>query len=82
MKRSTIAIIYFSLILLVIIIAGFSFFDTVWSFPGNFDFIKNFPSAETPLGSIPFMIIILVGTGIFVTAKTRFPTTSDTFGTV
>lgn len=73
MKRSTIAIIYFSLILVVIIIAGFSFFDTVWSFPGNFDFIKNLPSAETPLGSIPLMIIILVGTGIFVTALLGFP---------
>jgi AGCS family alanine or glycine:cation symporter len=73
MKRSTIAIIYFSLILIVILIAGFSFFDTVWSFPGNFDFIKNLPSAETPLGSIPLMIIVLVGTGIFVTALLGFP---------
>ncbi len=73
MKRSTLAIIFFCIIFIVIIFAGFSFFDTVWTFPGNFDFIKNLPSAETPIGSVPFMVIILVGTGIFVTLLLGFP---------
>ena len=73
MKRSKLGIIIFIIIILVIIFAGFSFFDTVWSFPGNFDFIKNIPTPEIPIGSIPLMIIVLVGTGIFVTLKLWFP---------
>lgn len=73
MKRSTLGIIFFIIIIIVIVFAGFTFFDTVWSFPGNYDFIKNFPSPEIPLGSIPFMVIVLVGTGIFITIKLGFP---------
>ena len=73
MKRSKLGIIIFIIIILVIIFAGFSFFDTVWSFPGNFDFIKNLPTPDIPIGSIPLMIIVLVGTGIFVTLKLWFP---------
>ena len=73
MKRSTIGIIFFVIIFLVIIFAGFTFFDTVWTFPGNFDFIKNFPTPDIPIGSIPFMVIILVGTGIFITILLGFP---------
>jgi AGCS family alanine or glycine:cation symporter len=72
-KRSTLGILFFIVIILVIIFAGFTFFDTVWLFPGNFDFIKNLPTPEIPLGSIPLMIIILVGTGIFITIKLSFP---------
>jgi alanine or glycine:cation symporter, AGCS family len=73
MKRSTAGIIVFLTIVTIIIIGGVSFFDTVWSFPGNFDFLKNFPSKEYPIGSIPFMVIALVGTGIFITIKLGFP---------
>ena len=73
MKRSRLGILIFIIIILIIIFAGFSIFDTVWSFPGNFDFIKNFPTPDIPIGSIPLMIIVLVGTGIFVTLKLWFP---------
>ena len=73
MKRSSLGIIFFTVIILLIIFAGFPLFDTVWSFPGNFDFIKNLPTPDIPIGSIPLMIIVLVGTGIFVTLKLFFP---------
>jgi AGCS family alanine or glycine:cation symporter len=73
MKRSTFGILIFIIIILIIIFAGFSIFDVVWSFPGNFDFIKNFPTPDIPIGSITLMIIVLVGTGIFVTLKLFFP---------
>ncbi|MGB5286871.1 MAG: amino acid carrier protein [Ignavibacteriaceae bacterium] len=73
MKRSTIGILFFIIIFLVIFFAGFTIFDIVWSFPGNFDFIKDLPSPEIPLGSIPFMVIVLVGTGIFITIKLGLP---------
>lgn len=73
MKRSTAGVIAFSIIILILIIGGVTFFESVWSFPGNFDFMKNFPSPEYPIGSIPFMVIALVGTGIFVTIKLGFP---------
>src|SRR3972149_9979706 len=73
MKKSTAGLIFFIIILTVLIIGGVTFFESVWSFPGNFDFFTTFPSKELPLGSIPFMIIVLVGTGIFITIKTGFP---------
>jgi len=73
MKRSTAGIIAFLLIIILLVIGGVSFFESVWSFPGNFDFLKTFPSPDYPIGSIPFMVIALVGTGIFVTIKLGFP---------
>ena len=73
MKRSTAGIITFLLIISLLVIGGLSLFESVWSFPGNFDFIKNLPSIDLPIGSIPFMVITLVGTGIFVTLKLGFP---------
>lgn len=80
MKKSTAGILFFSVIFSVILLALAIFkldtetlFNFVWSFPGNFKFIENLPSAELPLGSIPLMIIILVGTGVFVTFKLGFP---------
>jgi len=73
MKRTSAGIIGFIIILSLLIIGGVTFFESVWSFPGNFDFIKNFPSKDFPIGSIPFMIIALVGTGIFMTIKLGFP---------
>jgi AGCS family alanine or glycine:cation symporter len=73
MKRSTAGVLAFSLIIIILIIGGVSFFESVWSFPGNLEFIKNFPSPEYPIGSIPFMVLALLGTGIFVTIKLGFP---------
>ncbi len=73
MKKSIAAIITFTIIFLIILIGGVPIFDTVWSFPGNFDIIKNFPSEELPIGSIPLMILALLGTGIFVSVKLVFP---------
>ncbi len=73
MNKSIAAIITFFIILVIVIIGGTSAFDIVWSFPGNFDFIKNFPSEDIPLGSIPLMIIALLGTGIFITFKLGLP---------
>lgn len=73
MKKSTAGTISFAIIIIVLIVGGVSFFESVWSFPGNFEFMKNFPSPEYPIGSIPFMVIALVGTGIFVTIKLGFP---------
>jgi len=73
MKKSTGGLIAFGIILIVIAIFGIQPFEAVWSFPSNFDFFKTFPSSEFPLGQIPFIVIILVGTGIFVTVRLGFP---------
>ncbi|MCF8242025.1 MAG: amino acid carrier protein [Melioribacteraceae bacterium] len=73
MKKSIAAIVTYSIIFFILIIWGVSFFETVWVFPGNFDFIGNFPSKDVPLGSIPFMVIALLGAGIFATIKLGFP---------
>ncbi|MFQ6610974.1 MAG: alanine/glycine:cation symporter family protein [Fidelibacterota bacterium] len=73
MKKSTAGLITFTIIFLILIFWGTPFYDAVWSFPGNFDFFKQFPSEKLPIGSIPIMIIALVGTGIFATIKLGFP---------
>lgn len=73
MTKKKAGLISFLIIILVLVIGGVSFFDTVWTFPGNFDFIANFPSSDSPIGSIPFMVIALLGTGVFVTLKLGFP---------
>ncbi len=73
MRKSIAALISFGIILLVILIFGIEIFDEVWSFPGNIPFIKDLPSQDMPLGSIPLMVIILVGTGVFITIKLGFP---------
>ena len=73
MSKSTMGVISFAIILAVLLIFGISFYDAVWSFPGNFKFFKSFPSEDLPLGSIPLMVIMLVGTGVFVTIKFGFP---------
>ena len=73
MSRSIAGLILFSIIIVILIVGGVAFYESVWAFPGNFDFMANFPSADLPLGSIPLMIIVLVGTGIFVTLKLGFP---------
>lgn len=73
MKKSTAGLLAFAIIIVVLIVGGIEFFDSVWSFPGNFEFFKTFPTADLPLGVIPLMIIVLVGTGIFVTIKLALP---------
>ena len=73
MKKSIAALITYSIMIVIILLWGLSFFEAVWSFPGNFDFIGNFPSEDMPLGSIPLMVIALVGTGVFVTIKLGVP---------
>lgn len=73
MSNSKLGIISFAIILGTLFIFGISFYDAVWSFPGNFEFFKTFPTEDLPFGSIPFMVILLVGTGIFVTFKLGFP---------
>ena len=73
MKKSTAGIVSFAIIIVILIIGGVAFFESVWTFPGNFDFIKNLPTPDIPLGSIPFMIVVLVGTGIFITLLLGFP---------
>ncbi len=73
MSKSLLGLITFAIIFFILIVFGMHFYDAVWSFPGNFDFIKNFPSKDLPLGSIPLMVIMLVGTGIFITIKLGFP---------
>jgi AGCS family alanine or glycine:cation symporter len=73
MKRWSLAIVVFGIIAVILAIWGVPFFEKVWVFPGNFDFFKSFPSEEIPLGSIPLMVIALVGTGVFITFYLGFP---------
>lgn len=73
MKRSTAGLIAYGVILTILLVFGISFYDAIWSFPGNFEVIKNFPSKDLPLGVIPLMVVALVGTGVFATVKLGFP---------
>ncbi len=73
MKKSIGAIVTYIVILFILIFFGLDFFKKVWEFPGNFEFFKSFPSSDLPLGTIPLMVIALLGTGIFITFKLGFP---------
>ena len=76
MKNSTAGIITFIIILSIFalgLLFNVQIFEAIWSFPGNFDIIGNLPSKEIPIGSIPLMVIALLGTGIFVTIKFGYP---------
>jgi AGCS family alanine or glycine:cation symporter len=73
MKKSTAGLITLGIIFLIFIFGGQDFFNIVWSFPGNIESIKNFPSKDVPLGSIPLMLALLLGTGVFITFKLLFP---------
>ncbi len=79
MKKSVLGIITLLTIFLIVFLYYLIFgdvqplFDLVWTFPGNFDFFKSFPSEEIPLGIVPLMIIALIGTGIFISFKLSFP---------
>jgi len=59
MNRSTIGILVFSIIGLLLYAYGGEFFNAVWSYPAK--------------QAVPLMVIILVGTGIFITVKLGFP---------
>ncbi len=72
-NRTIYGLISFSIIFLILIVFGLKFFTSIWSFPGNFEIFKNFPSDNLPLGLIPFMVIALIGTGIFITFRLGFP---------
>ena len=73
MNRKYGALIVFSLISIILLIWGVSFFEAIWAFPGNFEFFQTLPSEDLPLGSIPLMVIMLVGSGIYVTFKLGIP---------
>lgn len=73
MNRKYGAISVYLVIFAILLIWGVEFFEAVWTFPGNFNIIGQFPSEDIPIGSIPLMIIALLGTGIFITFKLGFP---------
>jgi len=73
MSRAVAGLIFFSIIIVILIVGGIAFYESVWAFPGNFKFFANLPTADLPIGSIPLMVIALVGTGIFATLKLGFP---------
>jgi AGCS family alanine or glycine:cation symporter len=59
MKRSTAGYIAFATILFLIYAYGSELFESVWTFPSE--------------RAIPFMVLLLVGTGVFTTIKLGFP---------
>ena len=59
MKRSTAGILAFATIGFFLYAFGVDFFDAIWSFPSQ--------------RSVPFMVLALVGSGIFVTIYLGFP---------
>lgn len=59
MNRSTAGILAFSIIAIVLYAAGVEFFERVWSYPES--------------RAVPFMVISLVGTGVFISAYLGFP---------
>ncbi|MBE9541058.1 MAG: sodium:alanine symporter family protein, partial [Proteobacteria bacterium] len=59
MKRSTAGILAFALIALFLLVFGVDFFDAIWSFPSQ--------------SAVPFMVIALVGTGIYISVYLGFP---------
>ncbi|MCF6238898.1 MAG: alanine:cation symporter family protein, partial [Candidatus Marinimicrobia bacterium] len=59
MKRSTAGILAFALIAFFLYSFGIDFFDAIWSFP----------SAR----AVPFMVLALVGTGIYISIYLGFP---------
>ena len=72
-NRTKYGLISFAVIFLILFIGGIGFYEAIWTFPGNFDFIRNIPSKSLPLGMIPLMVIALVGTGIYITLKLGVP---------
>ena len=71
MSKIRLSVIIFSIIGLVLATQGVHFYDSAWSFPGNL-FSESFKTSF-PLSSVPFMVIALLGTGIYMTFKLGFP---------
>tara|TARA_Y100000389_G_C17430038_1_gene502007 strand:- start:241 stop:1821 length:1581 start_codon:yes stop_codon:yes gene_type:complete len=71
MSKIRLSVIIFSVIGLVLATQGVHFYDSAWSFPGNL-FSESFKTSF-PLSSVPFMVIALLGTGIYMTFKLGFP---------
>ena len=59
MKRKTLGLISFGIIIFILYTFGIEIFVSVWSFPSN--------------RIIPIMVIALVGTGIYATIRLGFP---------
>jgi len=59
MKKNTGALIFFGIIVLFFILFGVEFFESIWSFPS--------------FSLVPFIIVALLGTGIFTTIYLGFP---------
>jgi len=59
MKRSTAGVLAFSLIGFFLYAFGVDFFDAIWSFPSQ--------------RAVPFMVLALVGSGVFVSIYLGFP---------
>ena len=71
MSKIKLSAIIFSIIGIVLTTQGVHFYDSAWSFPGNL-FSDSFKTSF-PLSSVPFMVVALLGTGIYMTFKLGFP---------
>ena len=71
MSKIKLSAIIFSIIGILLVTQGVHFYDSAWSFPGNL-LPDNF-KADYPISSIPFMVVALLGTGIYMTFKLGFP---------
>jgi len=71
MSKIRLSAIVFSIIGIVLATQGVHFYDAAWSFPGNL--ISDSVKENFPLASVPFMVVSLLGTGIYMTFKLGFP---------
>ena len=71
MSKIRLSAIVFSIIGIVLVTQGVHFYDSAWSFPGNL-FSDSFKTSF-PLSSVPFMVVALLGTGVYMTFKLGFP---------
>ena len=71
MSKIKLSAIIFSIIGIVLATQGVHFYDLAWSFPANL-LSDNFKTSF-PLSGVPFMVVALLGTGIYMTFKLGFP---------
>ena len=71
MSKIKLSAIIFSIIGIVLATQGVHFYDSAWVFPANL-LSDNFKTSF-PLSSVPFMVVALLGTGIYMTFKLGFP---------
>ena len=64
MSRRNWGFMAFFVIGIALLIFGPDLFNAVWTFPSNFEIFQAFP---------PLLVIVLLGTGIFVTLYLFFP---------